>query len=67
MDGVVGQAVAAPLPRELGAEQRADGAVHVADRQLDAHPLAALERGGGQLDQLLVERAVEAVVLRFVQ
>ncbi len=44
-DGVVGQAVTAPLPGEGGAEHGADGAVDVADRQLDLDPLAAFERG----------------------
>ena len=63
VDRAVGQAVATPLPGERGAEQRADGAVHVADRQLDAHLLAPLERGLGEREQLLVERAVEPVVL----
>ena len=49
--------------RDLAREHRADGAVDVADRHLDAHRLAALERRAGALDQRVVERAFEAVVL----
>src|SRR3546814_8589328 len=41
----------------------ADGAVRVHDRQLQARLLAALERGRGQLDQAVVEREIQAVVL----
>ena len=47
------------------AEHRADGAVDVLDRQLDLDLLAVLDRRRGQRDELLVERAVEAVVLRL--
>ena len=66
VDGVVGQAVAAPAPRDLGAEHGADGAVHVADRQLDLHRLAALERGRGERDAARWSSAVlEPVVLRL--
>ncbi len=63
VDGVVGQAHAAVALRDLGAEQRADGAVHVADRRLDVHGPTEVERGLRLLDELLVERAVEAVIL----
>src|SRR6185312_17156760 len=58
-DGVVGQAVGTPVPRDRGAQHGADGPVHVADRRLDLEPLAPLERGAGRRDQVLVERAVE--------
>jgi hypothetical protein len=44
-------------------EHGADGAVDVADGELGAHRLAALERGCGDPDQLVVERPVEPVVL----
>ena len=44
VDGVVGQALAAVAPRDLRAEQRADAAVDVADRQLDLDRPADLER-----------------------
>ena len=58
VDRAVGQALAAVAPGHLVAEHRADGAVDVADRQLDAAPASpSLERRCGQLDeQLLVER-----------
>ena len=64
VDGVVGQAGAGVPLGDLVAEHGADGAVDVADRQLDAHRGAVFEGVGGELDQLVVERLVEAVVLR---
>ena len=64
-DRAVGQAVASPLPRDRVPEQGPGGAVHVADRELDLDPLATLDRGRGQADELLVECALEPVVLRF--
>src|SRR5438874_1010345 len=48
---------------QLRAEQRADGAVDVADRQLDPDRPPALEGWAGQLDQRPVERPIQAVVL----
>ena len=45
-------------------EQRADRAVDVADRQVDRHRVGVDDRRLGETDQLLVERLVEAVVLR---
>ncbi len=64
-DGVVREAVAAPTLRERGAEHGADGAVDVAHRPLDLDAFAALERGLGLRDELLVEGDFEAVVLRL--
>ena len=65
LDGVVGQAGAAVALGDLVAEHRADGAVDVADRQVDRRPAApSVERRLGQGDQLVVEGALEAVVLR---
>ena len=64
VDGAVGQALAAVAPGDLLAEHRAHGAVDVAHRQLGADRPAGLERLGSQLDELVVERAVETVVLR---
>ena len=63
VDRAVGQTGALPLLGDLVAEQRADRAVDVADRQVDRHVMAVLDRRLRQLDQLLVERLVEAVVL----
>ncbi len=64
-DGVVGQAVAAPALRELGAEHGADGAVDVAigSSISTRSPRSSAGPAGG--DELLVERLVEAVVLRL--
>ena len=64
VDRAVGQAVAALAPGDLVAEHRADGAVDVADRQLELHRLPVARGGRLQRDELQVERAVEAVVLR---
>ena len=65
VDRVVGQALAAVAPGDLGAEHRADRAVDVADRQLDRAPAAPSSSARlAQRDQLLVERPVEPVVLR---
>ena len=64
VDRVVGQAGAAAAPGDLGAEHRADGAVDVADRQLDARPARRRSSAGRQRSiSSLVERPVEAVVL----
>ena len=63
VDRVVGQPLAAPAPGHLVAEHRADGAVDVADRHLQPDRAAVGERALGQLDQRVVERPVQAVVL----
>ena len=55
-----GMAVA---PRQLAREHRAHGAVHVADRQLDAHRLAPFKGRLRRPDQLVVERPVEVMLL----
>src|SRR3990172_3725066 len=62
-DRIVGEAVEAVAAGQLAAQYRADGAVHVADRHLYRHGLAALEGGLGELQQLLVQRLLQAVVL----
>ena len=68
VDGVVGQPGAALPARHLAAEHRADGAVHVADRAArSCTGWPVLEgRLRQRVDQLLVERLVEAVILRSV-
>src|SRR5262245_16779786 len=63
VDGLVGETVVPIAPRDLVREHRADRAIDVADRHLDRHLLAALDRRAGELDQTVVERLVEPVVL----
>ena len=65
MDRVLGQAGLARTLGDLVAEHGADRAIGVADLELDADRLAALERRLRELDQPVVERLVEAVVLRL--
>ncbi|GMA85060.1 hypothetical protein GCM10025868_03100 [Angustibacter aerolatus] len=62
VDRALGQPLRVPLGH-LVAEHRADGAVHVAHRQRDAHRLGVLERVAAQRDRLVVERLLQAVVL----
>ena len=64
-DRVFRQAGGAVLARDLAAGDRADDAIHVADRQLRDDLLAALDRGLAEVEQLRdVERLLEAVILR---
>ena len=49
--------------RDLGAEHRAHGAMHVADRQLCTYRLSPLECRLAQRDELDIEGAVEPMVL----
>ena len=63
VDGVVGQALRAVTPGDLGAEQGADGAVDVAHGQFQPHRMRVLERALGELDQRAVQRLIQAVVL----
>ena len=63
VDRVVGQAVLAARLHQLVAEHRADGALGVHDGQVDPYAGTALERRPGPLDQLVVERVLERVVL----
>ena len=50
--------------RQFATEDRADCAVCIVDRQLDIDLLSALQRRSAELQQLLVQRLVEPVVLR---
>ena len=62
--GAVGQARAAVLLGDLVAEDRADGAVDVADRDLGPQRLARLEDARRERQELgHVERPLQAVVL----
>ena len=65
LDRVVGQALGTEPLGHLVTEDRADRAVDVADRQLERHRRAVRERAFAQLHERLVERAIEAVVLRL--
>lgn len=60
---VVGQAVVAVLLRDHARQHCADRPVHVAHRLDERHMLAVLDRGLRLLDQHVVERALEAVIL----
>ena len=55
----------AVAPRHLARQHGADGAMHVADLARDAHRLAGVERRLRRLDQAVVHRPVEVVVLRL--
>ena len=63
LDGVVGQPVSAPPPGQLAAEHRADGAVHVADRQLQPDGRALGQRPLSQQDQGVIQSRVQTVIL----
>ena len=64
VDRAVRQAGTLPLLGHLVTEQGADGAVDVAHRKVDGHRMAVVDRRPCQLDELLVEGLVEAVILR---
>ena len=63
LDGVLGQARRAVAPGDLAAQHRAHRAVHVADGQLDLDRLASFQRVARVVDQLVVERLRQAVIL----
>ena len=63
MDRVVGQPFMAVAPGDVPRKRGADRAVDVADRHLDRHLLAPLERRLGELDNAVVERLFQAVLL----
>ena len=62
-DGVVREAVLAVAPGDRAAQHAADGAVDVAHPELEPDRVTALQRGGGQLDEPLVEDVLEVVLL----
>ena len=64
LDRVLGQALLAVAARDLAGQDAADRAVLVLAVDLDVHALAALERGLGLADDLVVEVIVEDGVLR---
>src|SRR5678816_2867208 len=53
----------AVTPRDFARQHGADGAIDVACAGLDADRLARLDRGLHACDEIVVERALEAVVL----
>jgi hypothetical protein len=62
---VVGEPRVPELPGDGARKHRADRAVRVADPVGEAHRALLLQRLGRRRDQLVVERAGEAVVLRL--
>ena len=66
-DRAVGQAAGAIPPRHLARENRAHGAVDVADRQVESHRLAPLQRRLAEAQERgHVERLGDPVVLLFL-
>ena len=63
VDGVVRQAGVAETARDLRAQHRADRAVDVADRRDERGALLPLQRRPALLDQLVVKRLVQRMVL----
>src|SRR5277367_3681711 len=59
------QAFGSETARHFSGEHRADGAVHIANRKMNLDRLAMLERVLGELDDLIVERLVEPVILQL--
>src|SRR3546814_17713863 len=64
-DAVVGKAGMAISAGDLARQHRPDRPVDVADFPLDPDRLAVLQRGSRRLDQLLVKRRSQAMVLTF--
>ena len=63
-DRAVGQPRGAVGARHLGAENRADRAIHVANRHAELDRLAPQQRVLAPAHQLVVERLLETVILR---
>ena len=63
VDGVIRQTFLTVALGDLVADHGAERTVHVADRHLDAHRLLLLEGRLRKLDELVVKRFVEFVVL----
>ena len=63
VDRALGQSLRAEAARDRPREQPADAAVLVLHLQVDPHGLAALERGLGEADQLVIAVVVEHGVL----
>src|SRR5580698_2536963 len=59
------QAFGTETARHFGREHRADGAVHIANRKMNLDRLAMLESVLCELDDLIVERLVESVILQL--
>src|SRR5258708_4750132 len=59
------QSLRPEAPRHFRRQHRADSAVHVADRKMNFDRLAMLECVLCQLDDLIVERLVESVILQL--
>ena len=63
VDGVIRQTFLTVALGDLVADHGAERTVHIADRHLNAHRLLLLEGRLRKLDELVVERFVEIVVL----
>ena len=59
-----GEARRSVAPRDFAAQHRAHGAMHIADRQLEVHRVPVLQRILGVIDELIVQRFGEPVILR---
>src|SRR5258708_38771042 len=59
------QSLCAESPRHFRREHRADSAVHVANGKMNFDRLAMIEGGLCQLDDLIIERRVESVILQL--
>src|SRR5471030_1008129 len=60
---IVRQAFVAEAPGDFARQHGADSAIDVANRHLDGYFFAALERWRSELDQPVVQRTREAVIL----
>ena len=65
MDGVVRQALVREAAHHLAGEHGAHGPVHVADGLDEADLLATLQRRPCLLDQHMIQRALQSMILRF--
>ena len=63
-DAVLGQSLAAISQRDLVREHRADGAISVPKVVSELNRRALLDSRAAELDQLVIDLALDAVVLR---
>src|SRR6202789_3057278 len=63
MDRAIWQTGMTMLFRDLAGEDCPDRAVDVNDRQLRTHPLAALQSRGSELEQLIIQRGFQPMIL----
>ncbi len=63
LDGVVGQAGRAPLTGDFTGQHGTDGAMDIADRQLELKRRAIVDGFPGGVDHLVIERLFQPVIL----